>query len=149
MEGQGNERFCMEQVIITKDNMGLFDIRPLIRLFSTLRAGQYMVEVKRHRNQRTNEQNKWLWGCIYPMMLSGFIAIGWDDFTDTEQVHEYCKLMFGRKKHVNKHTGEVVEIPDSTAQMTTLEFAEYCEQLRSFAKEYLSIEIPDPNTTIK
>jgi site-specific DNA-cytosine methylase len=76
----------MEQVIVTKDNMGLFDIRPLIRLFSTMKAGQYMVEVKRHRNQRTNEQNKWLWGCIYPMMLSGFIDIGWDDFTDIDKI---------------------------------------------------------------
>lgn len=149
MEGQGNERFCMEQVIITKDNMGLFDIRPLIRLFSTLRAGQYMVEVKRHRGKRTDPQNRYYWGLVVPAVRAGLIALGWEDMTNDELAHEYLKYKFGKTEHVNKHTGEVVCLPTSTAEMNTLEFTEYIEQVREWAAKDLYITIPDPNTTIQ
>lgn len=48
-------------------------------------------------------------------------------------------------KVVNKHTGEIIEFPGSTATMDTVTFSTYCEKLREYAREYLSIEIPDPD----
>ena len=124
--------------------MGLFDIRPLIRLFSTMKAGQYMVEVKRHRNQRTNEQNKWLWGCIYPLMLDAMVDAGWE-FTNTEQLHEFFKAQMTADEVVNRETGEIIKFPSSTSRMSTTEFSAYCEKLREYAKEFLNVDIPDPD----
>jgi hypothetical protein len=46
---------------------------------------------------------------------------------------------------VNKETGEIVKFPSSTAKMDTVTFSSYCEKLREYAREYLNIEIPDPD----
>ena len=48
-------------------------------------------------------------------------------------------------KVINKHTGEVITFPESTATMDTHTFSTYCEKLREYALEYLNLEIPDPD----
>ena len=132
------------QRIKKKKIRGLFDLKPLYSLFQNAIDGKYSVEVKLRRNPRSNDQNGWLWGCIYPMLLDGLLNAGWE-FTDVEQVHEYFKSMFAQQSVVNRHTGEIVDFPTSTARMDTVTFASYCEQLRLWGREYLGIEIPDPD----
>lgn len=78
------------------------------------------------RKPRSNDQNGWLWGCIYPMLLDALLEAGWE-FVSVEQVHEYFKNMLAKDSVVNKHTGEIVEFPTSTATMDTLTFSTYCE----------------------
>ena len=134
----------MAKVIVQKHESGRFDIRPLSNYFAQANPGEYMVEVKRLRDKRSLDQNGWLWGCIYPLLLDALIAEGWE-FTEEEQVHEYFKGMFCKQRKVNKNTGEVVEFPRSTAEMDTVTFSEYCEQLREYGREFLNVEIPDPS----
>lgn len=45
---------------------------------------------------------------------------------------------------INKHTGEIIEIPRSTKEMDTVTFSTYCDQLREYGRQYLGVEIPDP-----
>lgn len=104
----------------------------------------HLVEIVAKRKRRTNDQNEWLWGCIYPMLLQALIREGWE-FVEVEEVHEYFKHEFTSQKVINKHTCEVIEFPKSTAKMDTLAFSEYCEMLRSYALDFLNIEIPDPD----
>ena len=133
----------MQRVMIDKIR-GLFDLKPIYSFFANAIDGKYSVEVKLRRNPRSNDQNGWLWGCIYPMLLDGLLAAGWE-FTDVEQVHEFFKSLFAKESVVNRHTGEIVDFPTSTAKMDTVTFASYCEQLRLWGREYLGIEIPDPD----
>ena len=133
----------METIIISKQN-GLFDIRPLINYMASQHDGDFRIEVTRIRQSRSNRQNAWLWGCIYPILRQGMIAAGFDDITSDEDVHWYFKTLLNGKRIVNKDTGEIVTIPSSTAAMTTSEFSEYCEQLRHYGEEYLGVTIPDP-----
>lgn len=77
------------------------------------------------------------------MMLDGLVEAGWE-FTDVEQVHEFFKAQMTSDKVVNKHTGEIIEFPNSTAKMDTVTFSSYCEALREYAREFLGLEIPDP-----
>jgi len=123
---------------------GLFNLKPLFDILRTSQDGEYQISIKRVRKPRSNDQNGWLWGCIYPMLLDALIDAGWE-FTDTEQVHEFFKSQMTTDKVVNKHTGEIIEFPESTAQMDTLTFSTYCEKLRDYGREYLNIEIPDPD----
>lgn len=69
---------------------------------------------------------------------------GWD-FTDVNQVHEFFKAQMVHDKVINKHTGEIIEFPGSTATMDTVTFSTYCEKLRDYASEYLNMSIPDPD----
>lgn len=123
---------------------GLFNLRPLYAWLNQAYNGIYRLEITRVRKPRTGDQNEWLWGCIYPMMLDGLLEAGWE-FTSKEEVHDYMLSLLAAKKVVNKYTGEIVTFPGSTAAMDTVEFSTYCESLRDYAREYLNVEIPDPD----
>ena len=69
---------------------------------------------------------------------------GWE-FVSVEQVHEFFKAQMTADKVVNKHTGEIIEFPGSTATMDTVTFSTYCEKLREYGREFLNVEIPDPD----
>lgn len=133
----------MAKVLINKIK-GLFNLKPLYDYLSSHKDGKYMVEIKLVRNPRSLDQNGWLFGCIYPMLLESLGDAGWD-FTDTDQVHEFFKAQMVHDKVINKHTGEIIEFPGSTAMMDTVTFSTYCDKLREYAKEYLNTEIPDPD----
>lgn len=124
---------------------GRFDLRRVYQAFRGFADGVYILDTKRVRKSRTIDQNAWLWGCVYPILLDSLIDAGWDDFTNTEQVHEFCKSRFTRESAVNKQTGEIVEFPHSTANMDTVTFSAYVEKIRDFAREFLDTEIPDPD----
>lgn len=123
---------------------GLFNLKPIYDQLSSSADGMYQIVIKKVRNPRSLDQNGWLFGLIYPMLLDGLLDAGWE-FTDIEQVHEFFKTQFTVDKVVNKHTGEIIEFPSSTAKMDTVTFSTYCEKLRDYASEYLNIEIPDPD----
>jgi hypothetical protein len=125
-------------------NGGLFDLKPIYTYFRSAMDGVYIVGITKSRRGRTNNQNEWLWGCVYPLLLEGLLDAGWE-FTTVEQVHEYFKSMLASAVVVNRDTGEVVEIPQSTAQMDTVQFSSYVQKLRDYASEYLNVEIPDPD----
>lgn len=132
----------METYIIRKQD-GIFDLRPLINFIGAASDGVFRVEVSVVRRHRSLDQNRWLWGCIYPLLRQALLAQGWEFATD-EQVHEFFKAQMAADRVVNRHTGEVIEIPCSTREMDTVTFATYCEKLREYGREYLGVEIPDP-----
>jgi hypothetical protein len=123
---------------------GLFDLKPVYNDLITAPDGIYEISTKKVRKPRSMDQNGWLWGCIYPMLLDALLDAGWE-FTSCEQVHEFFKSQMTADKVVNKHTGEIIEFPGSTATMDTITFSTYCEKLREYALEYLDLEIPDPD----
>lgn len=131
------------KVSIEKVN-GLFDLKKLYEWFKQAMDGIYLVEVKKVRKPRSNDQNGWLWGCIYPLLLDAMIDAGWE-FTNVEQLHEFFKAQMTADEVVNRETGEIVKFPSSTSSMSTVEFSAYCEKLREYAREYLNVEIPDPD----
>lgn len=133
----------MAKVLVEKKG-GLFNLAPLYSWFSQVCDGIYRIEVKKVRKPRSNDQNGWLWGCIYPKLLEALLDAGWE-FVSVEQVHEFFKAQMTADKVVNKHTGEIIEFPGSTAMMDTVTFSTYCEKLREYAREFLNIEIPDPD----
>lgn len=123
---------------------GLFDLKPVYSSLADAPDGTYSIEVKKIRKPRSMDQNGWLWGCIYPMLLDALLNEGWE-FTSCEKLHEFFKSQMTADKVVNKHTGEIISFPGSTATMDTLTFSTYCEKLREYALEYLNLEIPDPD----
>ena len=123
------------KVTIEKEN-GLFNLNKLYVWFVQAEDGIYLVEVKKVRKPRSNDQNAWLWGCIYPLLLDAMIDAGWE-FTNTEQLHEFFKAQMTADEVVNRETGEIVKFPSSTSRMSTVEFSAYCEKLREYAREYL------------
>lgn len=123
---------------------GYFNLRTITEFFRTASNGCYMINITKQRKGRTLNQNDWLWGCVYPILLDGLLDAGWE-FTSVEQVHEFFKKQMAQDKVVNCTTGEIVEIPISTAIMDTQQFAMYIDALRAYAEDFLNVTIPEPN----
>lgn len=123
---------------------GYFNIRTLTEFFRTASNGCYMITITKQRKGRTLNQNDWLWGCVYPILLDGLLDAGWE-FTSIEQVHEFFKKQMAQDKVVNFTTGEIVAIPKSTATMDTQQFSMYVDALRAYADDFLNVTIPEPD----
>lgn len=137
----------MEKVRISKEN-GKLSAKALRIAIDKLVDGVWEITIKKVRGTRSLDQNGYLFGVVYPMLLDGLLEAGWE-LTCTEEVHEFCKQLMLSQQHVNKHTGEVVSYPNSTAKMTTVEFSTYTDKIREYAIEYLGLEIPDPDPSLK
>jgi hypothetical protein len=98
---------------------------------------QVDITVKRHRENRSLNQNNYYWGVVVPMVGE---AIG---ETDIEAVHEVLKLE--HNYYIAKIGGREIRVPQSTAELSTDEFERYLERARRWASEFLSIYIPLPN----
>jgi len=83
---------------------------------------------------RTNLQNKYLWGCVYDLISehTGYTP---------EEVHEWCKLEFN-SKIINIGKDEI-KIGLSTASLKTDGFSRYVEKIRQWAAKQ-GVNIPDP-----
>lgn len=119
-------------------------VRLLYETLYDLPFGDYVITITPNRKTRSNQQNAYLWGIVYPAVLFGLQDAGWE-ITNEEQVHEYCKQAFAAREVINKDTGEVLSLPNRTARMQTAEFNVYVDKIKAFALEYLNITIPEPN----
>ena len=123
---------------------GYFNLQNLYSFFRATPDGSYMLSITKQKRGRTLNQNEWLGGCVYPILLDGLLDAGWE-FTSVEQVHEFFKRLMAQDRVVNYETGEIVEIPKSTATMDTQQFSTYIDKLREYAEEFLNVTIPDPD----
>lgn len=131
------------KILVDKVN-GYYNLRNIDAFLRAAPDGSYMMEVVKLKRGRTLNQNEYLWGCVYPILLDALLDSGWE-FTSLEQVHEFFKRMIARERIVNYNTGEIIEIPNSTATMDTVQFSAYVDKLKEYANEFLGVVIPQPN----
>lgn len=110
-------------------------------VMSALPGKELRVEVCEYRKRRSDDQNRYLWGCVYPSILTsgGEQLRGWT----AEDIHEYLlgEIFgwetldgFGRKR---------LRPLRRSSKMTTVEFAEYVAQIQQ-RMAVLGIYVPDP-----
>jgi hypothetical protein len=114
-----------------------------------LSPGRYRITVEKMRKKKSNPQLAWLYGQVYPHVLQGLIDAGWTEITNLDQVDAKCKEMVARSEIINKHTGEIMSVPALKRDMTTVEFSTFVDEIRDWARDYLNVEIPDPESQIK
>ena len=120
----------------------------LYKELTELPKGKYRLVVERYRKKKSNPQLRWLYGQVYPIVLKALNDAGWE-FTSIVEVDEYCKSMFSSKEVLNRHSGEILDIPGLKRDMTTVEMMTYVDAIRNWASEYLSVYIPEPGEQIK
>lgn len=104
--------------------------------------GEVRVTIERARATRSEQQNRWYWGCILKHLSehTGYTA---------EELHEYCKQRFNSKKVAFCDDNGVIKDEEtiglSTTRLNKITFGEYCEAIRQWAAEDLHVYIPDPN----
>ena len=119
------------------------DKRELFRVLQTRKPRLYRVTITEHHERRTNPQNKYYWGVVLPIIS---LETGYT----VDETHEVLKQMFLQKEIVNRKTGQVNRVTDSTAMQDTQQFAEYIDKIITWAMTELDCYIPDPaKTTIQ
>lgn len=106
----------------------------------SLKNDEYYLTIKKEYSDRSNNQNRYLWGCVYPIISN---EVGYTN----DEVHEICKNMFLKKWVIleTKDGFKEVEITKSTKDLTTVEFENYLSQIRQWVSIELGIFIALPN----
>jgi hypothetical protein len=113
-----------------------------------LPAGRYRIVVEKYRKKKSNPQLGYLFACVYPLVLQHLNDAGWE-FTDLNQVDAFCKSRFADTEVINRHTGEIIMIPELKRNFTTTDMMTYIEAIRQWDAEYLGGYIPEPESQIK
>ena len=110
------------------------------RVLSTLPLARYRVTVEEAKPKRSDPQNRYLWGVVYPAILSAGKLEGWS----ANDLHEYLlgehfgwELVegFGRKRQRPIRR---------SSKLSKLEFVDYVSFIQQRMSEH-GIYVPDPN----
>jgi len=123
--------------------------RPLLsKAVQSLEGKNITITVERTKKKRTNQQNRFYWGVMIPLIRQGLNDLG--HFYNNNQAHEIVK------QHVADTAPDVI-IEEltlngltsrrimSTSELTTSGFMDFQEVAGQFAADYLSIVVPEPN----
>ena len=100
----------------------------------------YIVKVKKQRNNRSNMQNNYYWACIVQPLAN---ELGY--FPD--EMHEILKVKFASEwQSIEIHDKTIgLQVVKSSARMNTKEFEVYADQIRIWALTELGIRLMMPN----
>jgi len=115
------------------------DKQSLINYLKEL-GNDYIVEVKKQKNNRSNMQNNYYWACIVQPLAN---EIGY--FPD--EMHDILKVKFASQwESIDINDKQVgLQVINSTATMNTKEFEIYANQIRVWALTELGVRLMLPN----
>lgn len=117
-----------------------------------------VIQVRKFRRQRSNDQNAYYWGVVIPIIQEaignlrerethadiqdavGASTAGLENIVDPEDVHDILKFQFLRS-----YVAGVFERVKSTTDLDTLAFEDYLSRVRTWATQELGVFIPLPN----
>lgn len=101
----------------------------------------WRVAVQEHKRKRSDAQNRYLWGAVYPLICKHLD--GWDP----EDVHEYfLGEHFGWQEIAGLGRRRVKPIRRSS-QLSTVEFMDFVAFIQRRMAEH-GVYVPDPGETI-
>ena len=121
---------------VIKDNK---DKQSLINYLKEL-GNDYIVDVKKQRNNRSMMQNNYYWKCIVQMLAD---ELGYYP----NEMHDILKVKFASEwQSIEVNNNKVgLQVINSTATMDTKAFEIYAEQIRIWALSELNIRLMLPN----
>ncbi len=112
------------------------------KLFDYLKelGNDYIVDVKKQKNNRSKMQNNYYWACIVQPLAS---ELGY--FPD--ELHDTLKLKFSSEwQSIDINERQIgLQVVNSTAKMNTKDFEVYADQIRIWALYELGIRLMLPN----
>jgi len=107
------------------------------------------ITIEKNKKKRSNEQNAFYWGVVIPMVEQAYYDAN-GERVDKNYIHYsiLIKNCAPFKTMVNEETGEVLELPYTSSELTTTMFCEYLISIQKFCAEWFNIVVPDPNENI-
>jgi hypothetical protein len=111
-------------------------------LFRRNEGRMLTISVERYRRQRSNNQNRYYWGCVVPHIIRMFEEAG--SIVTPDEVHDFLRHELKLIRHVTDPAGEVHSIIRSSSDLDTREWEDWMERIRVWAAER-GTQIPLPN----
>lgn len=103
--------------------------------------GQYVrLSMSQPTKGRSNYQNRYYWGVVLEILAS-------ETGHTTEEMHEFMKAEYLPRQFMTL-AGKEHELVKSTTTLSTVDFEDYLENIRSFAARDLGIKIPMPKESM-
>lgn len=110
------------------------------KYFDQLNDGRYKVTIQKS-NKRSLNQNSWL-HAVLPDILQGLREVGFNEVRTTEDVKSILKEMFFKKPVTNGV--ETFFVTEGTSETSKEVFIDRANQIITWAKEYLGIDVAPP-----
>jgi hypothetical protein len=108
-------------------------------------AGKYVfVEVTRKKSKRSDNQNRYYWSGVIPMVRLGLKDLGYK--LSIEDTHLFLRNKFLLEEMVNGDGELIGSRVKSTTELNKMQFGDYIGEIQQFSAEYLGVVIPDPET---
>ena len=122
--------------------------RPVLQILRELEGQQVEVCIRPKRFYTTIPQHGYYRACVLHLTADAMRDHGvtgrWNGPITDAEAHSMLALAFLRKTVVlDAGTGECMDIPLSTADLTTSEMSAFVDQVKKFAMERYGVEIPD------
>jgi hypothetical protein len=102
----------------------------------------WRVEIVEHKARRSDQQNRYLWGVVYPAIMARLD--GWE----ADDVHEYCLGEWSGWETVVGLGKKRLRPIRRSSKLSKLEFMEYVEFIQRRMAEH-GIDIPDPDPDMR
>lgn len=119
------------------------------RLFDRIREaklnGKYELMAK-DGNKRTIAQNNWI-HAVLPDILQGLRNNGYNELRTVDDAKAVVKSLFFKK--IVSNGVEEIPVIEGTSDVNKLPFAEKADQIITWAKDYLGIDIAPPSKQLE
>lgn len=133
----------MREVVIHKEDRKVVNKKQLIAFIEELTTGKWLLKAER-KDKRSNQQNKYLHGCMLPIIRDALKDAGWNNIKTIEDAKDYVKVKFLKYDLVNEQTGEVQEMYRNTSALTKLQFMELVQDVQIWLLDMFGIDLPMP-----
>ena len=96
--------------------------------------------------RRSSPQNAYYWGVVVPILMKGFLNVGYLHMNKKDRIHNWMKSNFLRDiiQSENEDLPPLGTIR-STTELNTIEFCDIMLELKHWSHEFLGVKIPDPD----
>jgi len=105
--------------------------------------GRFRVSIEKIYRKRSLSQNAYYHSVVVQCLLDGVYDM-WGEKHSHDWAHELLKEQCNYVEKLNQLTGELMHIPQSTANETTAEFMEFIERCCKFISENFGVTVPEP-----
>jgi hypothetical protein len=115
-------------------------VERLGRVLMALPMARYRVTIEEAKATRSGNQNRFLWGVVYPAILGAGKLEGWD----SEDVHEYLLGEWSGWETLEGFDKKRLRPIRRSSKLNKREFVDYIEFIQKRMAEH-GIYVPDPN----
>lgn len=118
-------------------------LRQMARFFQENEGKQISIDLSIDYPKRSTNQNKYYWAVVVEGVILG-VKDTWGEHIGKDEAHELLKVNCNFKSFANENN-EVVNLPESTKELSTAQFEDYLERCRRFVYKWFNFQIALPN----